>query len=89
MRNSASLRDSTFGKFTSRCGRRKRHAAASYARRQFHRGVGAEGEPVAAGVKLRVECSVGTRPNASEARRSAVVRRHPGGALTREEDERH
>jgi hypothetical protein len=42
--------------------------------RQFRRGVGAEGEPVTAGAKLRVECSVGARPGVSESKRSAVAR---------------
>jgi hypothetical protein len=46
--------------------------------RQFRHGVGAEGEPKAAGANLRIESSVGVRSDALKARRSAAARRHPG-----------
>jgi hypothetical protein len=51
------------------------------ARRQFHRGVGAEGEPVTAGVKLGVKSVVRARPNASKTGRSAAASRREGEAV--------
>jgi hypothetical protein len=76
-RNSASSRDSTSGKFMSRRGQRKHHAAVSYASCLFRRGVGAEGEPVAADAKLGVKSAVGARSDASKTGRSAAAQRHP------------
>jgi hypothetical protein len=61
----------------SRHGQRKRHAAASYARATSSISVGAEGDPVAAGAKLRVEGAIGARPDASETGRSTATRWHP------------
>jgi hypothetical protein len=68
------------------------HRHVLRARRQFCRGVGAEGEPVATGAKLCVECTIRARPDASETGPSAAVRRHPSEkakqvALARGEEE--
>jgi hypothetical protein len=68
------------------------HRRVVLACRQFGRGVGVEGGPVAAGAKLRIEGDVGARPDASEIGRSTAVLRYHGEkakrvALTHGEEE--
>jgi hypothetical protein len=79
-RNSASVRDNTSGKLRSPRGRRRCHAAASYAHRQLRRVKGVEGEEESDCAELGVESPVGARTNATEARRTMAVWRHPDEA---------